>query len=159
MWAGGGSAVAPNRTLSVQRDPRALRDRQYQSKMRQDIVNWLIAHEYDISMQTLMNIHAKAYQTIFRQLIMIIDSEYIFLDGAKLEEEVIPALKCMEYPFLSQLDIKWLAAPASMHSWPSLLGVLHWLVELGKVNFYKPNTVSNEAYMVLKVSFRLLEQQ
>jgi kinetochore protein NDC80 len=102
--------------------------------MRQDIVNWLLAHEYDISMQTLLNIHAKAYQSIFRQLVTLIDDEYAFLDGARLEEEVIPALKCLEYPFLSQVDIKWLAAPASMHSWPSLLGVLHWLVELGKVS-------------------------
>lgn len=105
--------------------------------MRQDIVNWLLGHEYDISMQTLLNIHAKAYQSIFRHLVMIVDDEYVFLDGARLEEEVIPALKCLEYPFLSQVDIKWLAAPASMHSWPSLLGVLHWLVDLGKVSSHK----------------------
>jgi hypothetical protein len=42
-------------------------------------------------------------------------------------------LKALRYPFAAQIDAKWLAAPASMHSWPFLLGMLHWLVEIGKV--------------------------
>lgn len=102
--------------------------------MRQDIVGWLKAHDFDTSSNPLSNIHAKGYQMIFRQLVLIIDDSYDFPDNVPLQDEVLHALRALEYPYVASLDSKWFAAPASMHSWPSLLGVLHWLVELGKAS-------------------------
>jgi kinetochore protein NDC80 len=115
------------------KDSRPLRDRQYQAKMRQDIISWLQSTEYDISMQTLMNITGKEYRNIFLYLFSMLDPGYPFDPQARFEDEFIPALKCIRYPFVGQIDSKWLAAPASMHSWPSLLGVLHWLTVMCKV--------------------------
>ena len=115
------------------KDSRPLRDRQYQTKMRQDIVSWLQSTEYDISMQTLMNITGKEYRNIFQYLLSMLDPGYPFDPQARFEDEFILALKCIRYPFVGQVDPKWLAAPASMHSWPSLLGVLHWLTVMCKV--------------------------
>lgn len=119
--------------MAVSRDPRQLRDKNVQLTMRQDIVGWLKAHDFDTSSNPLSNIHAKGYQLIFRQLVLIIDDAYKFPDNVGLNDEVLTALRALDYPYVSSLDSKWFAAPASMHSWPSLLGVLHWLVELGKV--------------------------
>jgi kinetochore protein NDC80 len=125
--------VLPQAAIQLLKDSRPLRDRQYQTKMRQDIVSWLQSTEYDISMQTLMNITGKEYRNIFHYLLSMLDPGYPFDSQARFEDEFIPALKCIRYPFVGQVDSKWLAAPASMHSWPSLLGVLHWLTVMCKV--------------------------
>jgi kinetochore protein NDC80 len=101
--------------------------------MRQEIVSWLQSTEYDITMQTLANITGKEYRNIFQYLFSMLDPGYPFDLHTRIEDEFIPALRCIRYPFVGQVDPKWLAAPASMHSWPSLLGVLHWLTVMCKV--------------------------
>jgi kinetochore protein NDC80 len=127
-----GGALQPA-AIQTLKDSRPLRDRQYQTKMRQDVVGWLQSTEYDISMQTLANITGKEYRNIVQYLFSMLDPGYPFDPQARFEDEFIPALRCLRYPFVGQVDPKWLAAPASMHSWPSLLGVLHWLVVMCKV--------------------------
>ncbi len=89
--------------------------------------------EYDISMQTLANIMGKEYRNIVQYLFSMLDPGYSFNPQACFEDEFIQALKCIWYPFVGQVDPKWLAAPVSMHSWPQLLGVLHWLIVMCKV--------------------------
>ncbi|KAH9053845.1 HEC/Ndc80p family-domain-containing protein [Lactarius vividus] len=127
LW-GSGVGAPPPVTAQVLKDTRPLRDRQYQTKMRQDIVSWLGGTEYDISIQTLTNMTGKDYRNVFQFLLSMLDPGYSFDPQVRFEEEFVSALKCVQYPFVGQVDPKWLAAPASMHSWPSLLGVLHWLV-------------------------------
>ncbi|KAJ2917624.1 hypothetical protein MD484_g2802, partial [Candolleomyces efflorescens] len=83
-------------------------------------------------MSTLTNIQGKDYRAIFNELLLHLDPNHI-LNQPRFEDEFVPALKAVRYPFAHQIDNKWLAAPASMHSWPSLLGVLHWLVEMCKL--------------------------
>ncbi|EPQ58622.1 hypothetical protein GLOTRDRAFT_37261 [Gloeophyllum trabeum ATCC 11539] len=131
MGAAPGSQGAP-----PMRDPRPLRDKAYQSKMRQEILGFLHSVGYEISREALASITGKDFRAIFEFLIGQLDPNYPFDSLRRLEEQFIPALKCMQYPFVGALDPKWLAAPASMHSWPSLLGVLHWLVELCKAKWH-----------------------
>ncbi|KAF7357542.1 putative kinetochore protein NDC80 [Mycena sanguinolenta] len=50
--------------------------------------------------------------------------------NARSEKQFVPALKPFDYPFADSIDSRWLATPASMYSWPPLLGVLHWLVQM-----------------------------
>ena len=133
LWGGGvGGALQPA-VIQTLKDTRPLRDRQYQTKMRQDIVSWLQSTEYDISTQTLANITGKEYRNIVQYLFSMLDPGYGFDPQMRFEDEFIQALKCIRYPFVGQIDPKWLAAPASMHSWPHLLGVLHWLIVMCKV--------------------------
>ena len=131
LWGSG--AVPPPVTAQVLKDPRPLRDRQYQTMMRQDIVSWLGGTEYDISAQALTNMTGKDYRNVFQFLLSMLDPGYLFDPQVRFEDEFISALKCVHYPFVGQVEPKWLAAPASMYSWPSLLGVLHWLVCMCKV--------------------------
>lgn len=132
MWTGGAVLSQPSSSQTV-KDTRPLRDRQYQTKMRQDILSYLQSSGFDITMATLANIQGKDYRAIFDFLILNLDPFHPLNQNARFEDEFVPALKAVRYPFAHQIDNKWLAAPASMHSWPSLLGVLHWLVELNKM--------------------------
>ncbi|EEB98792.1 hypothetical protein MPER_01641, partial [Moniliophthora perniciosa FA553] len=84
-------------------------------------------------MPRLADIQGKDYRAIFEYLIQCLDPSYPIDPSGKFENLFIPALKALRYPYVNLLDNKWLAAPASMHSWPALLGVLHWLVELCKM--------------------------
>lgn len=104
--------------------------------MRQDVYSYLNDIGFEISMQALTSMQGKDYRAIFDMLILNLDPFYPFKEGARFEEEFVPALKALRYPFVHQLDPKWLAAVASPHSWPYLLGVLHWLVECCRVRVF-----------------------
>ncbi|KAF8630067.1 hypothetical protein AX15_003124 [Amanita polypyramis BW_CC] len=132
MWPGSAAVSAPSLSQAV-KDTRPLRDRQYQGKMRQDIYVYLQGSNAEVSVATLSNIQRKEYRAIFFFLVEILDPGYTSVEGTRFEDEFVPALRALRYPYAHQIDNKWLAAPASMHSWPSLLGVLHWLVELCKL--------------------------
>ena len=49
----------------------------------------------------------------------------------KIEEEVPKILKSLKYPFTISKSAMF--SIGSLHSWPPLLGALHWMVELIKV--------------------------
>jgi kinetochore protein NDC80 len=132
IW-GGGATLAPPPSSQTLKDTRPLRDRHYQTKMRQEIFSYLQGSGFEISMASLANIQGKDYRAIFDFLLLTLDPSHPLNQNGRFEDEFVPALKSLRYPFAHQIDNKWLAAPASMHSWPSLLGVLHWLVELCKV--------------------------
>ena len=56
---------------------------------------------------------------------------YKTLMEKKPEEEVPKILKSLGYPFT--IHKRSLASVGSPHTWPILLGALHWLMELVKV--------------------------
>lgn len=152
MWAGG-TAPASTPVNQTTKDTRPLRDRQFQTIMRQDIFNYLKSSGLDISMATLQNIQGKDYRAIFDFLVLMLDPAHPLNSNARFDEEFVPALKALRYPFAHHISDKWLAAPASMHSWPSLLGVLHWLVDLCKVRHR-----SVYLNLALKLQFELRDE-
>jgi len=125
--------MAPPSSSQTLKDNRPLRDRPFQAKMRQDVYNYLNDSGYEISMPMLTSMQGKDYRAIFDTLVLTLDPCHPLKEGARFEDEFIPTLKTLRYPFAHQLDTKWLAAVASPHSWPYLLGVLHWMVEVCKV--------------------------
>jgi kinetochore protein NDC80 len=86
------------------------------------------------------SITAQSFRTIFEHLVLVADPDYTFpppeetREKGRWEPEMILALKFLEYPFVGSVDMKWLAAPSAPFSWPSLLGILHFLVDSGKVS-------------------------
>ncbi|KDQ59539.1 hypothetical protein JAAARDRAFT_126894 [Jaapia argillacea MUCL 33604] len=132
MWNGGGGAGAGPSSSQPSKDQRPLRDKGFQNKIRQEIVTWLQDYGFEISEAALKSITGKDYRAIFEFLIGQLDENYPFDPDKRMEEQFIQALRSVAYPFVSTMDPKWLAAPASMHCWPALLGVLYWLVEMAK---------------------------
>ncbi|KAG1756164.1 HEC/Ndc80p family-domain-containing protein [Suillus occidentalis] len=148
VWTGGASLVPPSGSQAF-KDPRPIRERSYQSKMKQEIYSWLQATEFEISMQTLSNITGKDYRAMFQHLVAIVDPGYPFDSRLRFEDEFQPALKALRYPFAAQIDNKWLAAPGSMHSWPALLAALHWLVEMGKARLNYLESVDDPTLQII----------
>jgi kinetochore protein NDC80 len=104
--------------------------------MRQDIVAWCLETSFDITPKALADVTGKSFRAIFEHLVLCLDPAWPFDDGdRRWEDHFLQSLRALQYPFVGALDAKWLAAPASMHSWPQLLGVLHWLAEMGRVSF------------------------
>lgn len=130
IWSGGGQIQ--QQSAQTFKDTRPLRDRQYQARMRHDIFIFLQSAGFEIAPSTLNNIQGKEYRAIYEFLVLNLDPVYPFSSG-RFEDDFAPALKALRYPYSHSLDNRWLAAPASMHSWPPLLGVLHWLVEMCKL--------------------------
>ena len=110
--------------------------------MRQDIVEWFQQNDYVLQPQALMNITAKDFRGIFEQLVLCLDPDWPFDPAKRFDDQLMQALKALQYPYVNNLDQKWLATPGAQFSWPSVLGMLHWLAELGKVRRVLFKTVS-----------------
>ncbi|KAJ7905277.1 hypothetical protein B0H14DRAFT_2659637 [Mycena olivaceomarginata] len=80
------------------------------------ISTYLKGNGYEIAQTTLNNITGKDYRAIFDFLVSTLDPCHPLNQNARFEDEFVPALKASS---------KWLAAPASMHSWPALLRALY----------------------------------
>ncbi|KAI8998832.1 HEC/Ndc80p family-domain-containing protein [Trametes punicea] len=132
MWQGGNQNSALPSSQTYSKDTRPLRDRSFQAKMRQDVATFLISTGFDVAPQLLQNITGKDFRAVFQHLIAYLDPLWPFKSEQRFEEQFMQALKAMKYPYIGQIDIKWLPTPAAMHSWPALLGALHWLVVLGR---------------------------
>ncbi|PIL23804.1 hypothetical protein GSI_13555 [Ganoderma sinense ZZ0214-1] len=130
MWQGGNQAAAP--PSSQTKDTRPLRDRSFQAKMRQDVGTYLMNTGFDVVPQMLQNITGKDFRAVFQHLVTCLDPLWPFELEIRFEDHFMQALRAMKYPYVGQIDMKWLPTPAAMHSWPALLGMLHWLAELGK---------------------------
>ena len=129
--------VAPATANQGLKDTRPLRDRAYQLEMKKDIANYMQSLSFDITVNTLNSVTGKDFRSIFNILVEQLDPNHPLGQG-RLEDDFIPALRALKYPFAGQMDNKWLVTPASPHTWPALLGALHWLVELCKVRSLLP---------------------
>lgn len=106
--------------------------------MRQDVGQFLMGTGFEVAPQMLQNITGKDFRAVFQHLIECLDPIWSFKSEQRFEEQFMQALRAMKYPYIGQIDLKWLPTPAAMHSWPSLLGMLHWLVELCRVSSTPP---------------------
>ncbi|KAI0374672.1 hypothetical protein BV20DRAFT_986408 [Pilatotrama ljubarskyi] len=140
MWQGGSQGSAPPSSQTYAKDTRPLRDKSFQAKMRQDIGTFLMSTGFEVAPQMLQNITGKDFRAVFQHLIEWLDPLWPFKTEQRFEEQFMQALRAMRYPYLGQIDVKWLPTPAAMHSWPSLLGALHWLVELCRAREHYMNS-------------------
>lgn len=111
-------------------DPRPLHDKQYMQHCVKNLISYVIDHGYEhpISPKILTNPTSRDFQYIFLFLVKRIDPAFEF--QRRLEDEVPAVLKALYYPFT--ISKSALSAVGSPHTWPSLLGVLTWLMGLLK---------------------------
>lgn len=112
------------------RDPRNIRDKGFIIASIKLMIEFLAKTGYEkpISQKILTSPSAKDFQYIFRYLYLQLDPSYEF--DKKFEDEVLLLIKQIRYPFANDISKSQLAAVGSLHTWPVLLGMLHWLVEL-----------------------------
>ncbi|KAG7908318.1 hypothetical protein KL905_001759 [Ogataea polymorpha] len=120
-------------TPTQPRDPRPLRDRNFQLKMQQELYAFLSTNKFDIEMKhpltnkTLKNPTQKDFVLMFQWLYKKIDPGYKFLRS--IEQEVYSLLKFLEYPYLDTINKSQISAVGGSN-WHVFLGMLYWLRQL-----------------------------
>lgn len=112
------------------KDSRPLSNRVYQKQMIEEILEFLneSGYPYSISPKVLSAPTTKEFLRVFEHLYGFLNTT--FKMEKKFEEEVPRILKSLSYPFTISKSAMF--AIGSLHTWPTLLGALHWMVELIK---------------------------
>ena len=115
---------------SLQKDPRPVRDKTFQAACQRMILDYLMATAFPspVSLRTLQTPTSKDFALIFKWLYNRLDPKYQFVK--KIEDEVVACLKALKYPFADQISKSQISAVGSMHAWPSILAMLHWMTEI-----------------------------
>ena len=117
----------------VPADPRRLRDRGVQNKMATEIEEYLTQGNFQMDMRHALGPNAlksptnKDFTLIFQWLYKRIDPAYQF--QRSVDHEVPAILKQLRYPFEKSITKSQLAAVGGQN-WGTLLGMLHWLMQL-----------------------------
>lgn len=130
-------------------DPRPIReDRQLLQRMEMEIQNFLIDTGFVFPAKYMYEFHMPSQvlvMTAFRHIYhQCIDVKYIFVaeDLKKEIEEVMQLMTDIKYPFLSDVSKTKLSAPGSIHNWPPICGMLHWLICLKVSRTFAPGILS-----------------
>lgn len=115
-------------------DPRPIReDKAFLLRMEADIQQFLVdtgftfpakyGGEFHMPSQALV---MSAFRHIYHECI---DLKYVFnAEPRKEVEEVMQLLGDIRYPLLADLSKTKLSAPGSIHNWPPICGMLHWMI-------------------------------
>lgn len=125
----------PN-VAGVPRDPRPLRDRSFQTRIGQELLEYLTHNNFEMEMKhslgqnTLRSPTQKDFNYIFQWLYHRIDPGYRFMKG--MDAEVPPILKQLRYPYEKGITKSQITAVGGQN-WPTFLGMLHWLMQLAQM--------------------------
>lgn len=120
-------------SLSQSKDPRPLRDKNFQASIQQEIFDFLVTHNFETEMRHPLGIKAlknptqKDFVVIFQFLYKKVDPGYRFTKS--IEHEVYYVLKNIKYPYLDSINKSQISAVGGQN-WPVFLGMLYWLVQL-----------------------------
>lgn len=120
----------------VPRDPRPLRDRSFQARIGQELLEYLTNNKFELEMKhtlgqnTLRSPTQKDFNYIFQWLYHRIDPGYKFQKA--MDAEVPPILKQLRYPYEKGITKSQIAAVGGQN-WSTFLGMLHWLMQLAQM--------------------------
>lgn len=111
-------------------DPRPIRERGFQAKAQQRIMTYLSTHGYQgiLTPKTLSMPTVKDFETIFKFLYAQLDPRFVY--AKKFPEDSLIILRGIHYPYVSNISKSHIYSAGSQSSWPNLLAMLLWLVEL-----------------------------
>ncbi|QRW14785.1 HEC/Ndc80p family domain-containing protein [Ceratobasidium sp. AG-Ba] len=116
------------------KDTRPIRDKAFQAACQRDILEYLQQrqYKYPVTIRTLQSPTTKEFREIFIFLINdVIDPHFQWgRAGRKIEDDILLLLKDHKYRAVDSISKSSLAAVGTMHAWPAVLAMLHWLVNL-----------------------------
>ncbi|MCJ1399451.1 kinetochore-associated Ndc80 complex subunit ndc80 [Xylographa trunciseda] len=119
----------------VPRDPRPLKDRTTQNTMAEELLAYMTQNNFEMEMKhSIANIRSpiqKDFDYMFQWLYHRIDPAYRFQKN--IATEVPPILKQLRYPYEKSITKSQLAAVGSANTWPTFLGMLHWIMQLAQM--------------------------
>lgn len=120
----------------VPRDPRPLKDRAYQTRIGQELLDYLAQNNFELEMKHVLSQNViksptqKDFNYMFQWLYHRIDPSYRFLKN--IDQEVPPLLKQLRYPYEKSITKSQIAAVGGQN-WYMFLGVLHWMMQLAQM--------------------------
>ena len=117
-----------NTTISFKNDPRPITDSKFKEASITKIFNFLIKESFDknISMKNLQIPTKNDFLYIFYFILKKIRKD--FISHSQNEEEVLAIINELKYP--GQIRKSYLSAVGAPNTWPYLVGLLVWMVEL-----------------------------
>ncbi|ORY86797.1 HEC/Ndc80p family-domain-containing protein [Protomyces lactucae-debilis] len=122
--------LSQNASQAPNKDPRPIRDKLFKETAVRKITEYLEKARFSQSVgpKTFTQPTQKEFVSIFQFLYLQLDPNFQFIK--KIEEDVITCIKTIKYPFADSITRSQLAAVGSPHSWPGMLAMLVWMVEL-----------------------------
>ncbi|KAI0026080.1 HEC/Ndc80p family protein [Xylariomycetidae sp. FL0641] len=120
----------------VPKDPRPLRDRSFQARIGQELLEYLTQHNFEMEMKHTLSQNIiksptqKDFNYMFQWLYHRIDPSYRFLKN--IDQEVPPILKQLRYPYEKSITKSQISAVGGQN-WSTFLGVLHWMMQLAQM--------------------------
>lgn len=120
----------------VARDPRPLKDRSYQTRIGQELLDYMTKYNFEMEMKhmlshkTISSPTQKDFNYMFQWLYHRIDPSYRFLKN--IDQEVPPILKQLRYPYEKSITKSQIAAVGGQN-WSTFLGLLHWMMQLAQM--------------------------
>ncbi|PHH65975.1 hypothetical protein CDD81_923 [Ophiocordyceps australis] len=120
----------------VLRDPRPLKDRSYQARIGQELLEYMSRNDFEAQMGHVLSPNAmksptqKDFNCMFQWLYHRIDPSYKFIKN--IDHQVPPILKQLKYPFERSITKSQLAAVGGQN-WSTFLGLLHWMMQLAQM--------------------------
>ncbi|KAI6379410.1 2-dehydropantoate 2-reductase (Ketopantoate reductase) (KPA reductase) (KPR) [Pyricularia grisea] len=142
--AGGGAPSGSHQSFfqqapqpaGVPKDPRPLKDRSYQNRIGQELLDYLTQHNFELDMNHNLSQNViksptqKDFNYIFQWLYNRIDPSYKFMKN--IDQEVPPLLKQLRYPYEKGITKSQIAAVGGQN-WSTFLGMLHWMMQLAQM--------------------------
>ena len=120
----------------VPRDPRPLKDRSYQARIGQELLDYLVQHNFEMEMKHVLSQNViksptqKDFNYMFQWLYHRIDPSYRFQKN--IDQEVPPILKQLRYPYERSITKSQISAVGGQN-WSTFLGLLHWMMQLAQM--------------------------
>ncbi|ROT34904.1 hypothetical protein SODALDRAFT_329105 [Sodiomyces alkalinus F11] len=120
----------------VPRDPRPLKDRSYQARIGQELLDYLAQNNFEKQMKHVLSQNIiksptqKDFNYMFQWLYHRIDPSYRFQKN--IDQEVPPILKQLRYPYERSITKSQIAAVGGQN-WSTFLGLLHWMMQLAQM--------------------------
>ncbi|KXX83412.1 putative kinetochore protein ndc80 [Madurella mycetomatis] len=99
----------------VPRDPRPLKDRAYQNRLGQELIEYLAQHNFEMEMNHKLS-----------------DNFINYRFQKNIDQEVPPLLKQLRYPYERSITKSQIAAVGGQN-WSTFLGLLHWMMQLAQM--------------------------
>ncbi|KKA28904.1 hypothetical protein TD95_004494 [Thielaviopsis punctulata] len=120
----------------VPRDPRPLKDRSYQTRIGQELIDYMVKFNFEHEMKHVLSQNImksptqKDFNYMFQWLYHRIDPSHKFQKN--IDQEVPPILKQLRYPYERSITKSQIAAVGGQN-WSTFLGLLHWMMQLAQM--------------------------
>lgn len=134
---GGHMGIGASSRANAIKDPRDARPRVVRDRLAQDIVDFCEQRQHAVTHRELLQPTGNQFYHIFEYLVKQyagIQFGEMLGSKAKKEDECLAILRACQYPFADSISKSHLQAVGSAQSWPNMLAMLHWFVEMMNVS-------------------------